>query len=172
MYGKAGGCMTMERQPRGSFSEWKTRETIFFTRKPVWLPEVGPRSRGEAQSPGAGELSPAGSRGGGGRRCAGRPGRAGGFRIPSSAGSEKWGRGDSREGRRPRATPYGYAFPLRALQLPAAPARTFSHRTPRHRASWPASLTRPWPRLGVEGVRRGSGGREGWDPKRKRSPPS
>lgn len=115
---------------RKSFSEWNVHETIFFTRKPVWLQEVRAlHARGGlpgwAPSPGDRGAVTCGGRRGGGGRSPRRGGRTRGPRLSGYRGSKKWQRGDSQAGRRPKATPFGYAFPLRPLQLPAVPAEDF-----------------------------------------------
>lgn len=101
-----------------------------------------------------------------------RQGRTQGSRQTGSRGSKKWGRGDSREGRRPKATPFGYAFPLRPLQLPTVPDVDFLPLHPplfrlptKDRTCW-------WPRWGVRWRCQDSGGCKGQDPKCKLSAPS
>lgn len=84
-------------------------------------------------SPGPGELSPArGCGGGGGGGFPTSQGGTTGPRFTRSRGSEKWGRADSKDGTRPKATPFRYAVLLRPLQLPSAPAKDFlpPHPTP------------------------------------------
>lgn len=62
---------------RGSFYEWKIVRPSSSPGSLFGSQRSRRCSPGEAPSPGAGELSPAGSRGGGGRRTAERPGRIG-----------------------------------------------------------------------------------------------
>lgn len=120
-----------------------------------------------------GELSPAGGCGGGAGRPPSRQGRTRGSRLTGSRSSKKWGRGDSREGGRPKATPFRYAFPLRPLQLPAAPSKDSlpPYLTPSRLRAKARTLRTATAGRGM-GVRRGSWGHEGQDPKCKLSAPS
>lgn len=96
-----------------------------------------------------------------------------GRQTPGSGGSKRWGRGGSLEGRRPKATPFGYVFPLGPLQLPAAPAKhspTLPYPNPRprpllrpdcgHQSRWGRSATRK-PSTGAPQPRRANAFRTG-----------
>lgn len=168
--------MKTETQPRGSFSEWKIRETIFFTRKPVWLPEVrAALARGGAVAGGrravtCGEPRRGREAGGallgalGGLGASESPAlralRSGGGEIRERAGGQEQHLTDT-------------LFPSDLSNFPQRQPRTFSHRTPRHLASGPTSQTRPQPRRGVGvGCGEEAAGAKAGTPKRKLSPPS
>lgn len=154
--------METERQQAGVFTSGRSVRPSFSPGSLFGSQRSRRCSPGEAPSPsGAGELSPAGS------RSARRPGttRGGGrFRITDSPGSERWGRGDSQEGRGPRATPFAYAFPLLPLQLPAAPAKDFlpphptASRLRAHLSDPSAAATGGW---GVRQGKEAAGGKVG-----------
>lgn len=146
--------MEMERRPEGVFASGRSMSPS--SSPGSLLGPRGPRDALQGRYPKTGAV--AGRR----RSChlqgpvsgEGRsPRRQGGTRdskLTGFRGAKEWGRGDSREGRRPKATPFGYAFPVRALQLPAAPANDFLplHPTPPRLRTQSSDLFLPPPRGG------------------------
>lgn len=140
--------MEMEtRREEGSIFEWKVRETIFFTRKRVWLERSGRCTPGEVSQGGSCHLRGAaagaqaallGAKAGPGAPDSPALGalRSGGGEIRERAGGQKQHLSD---------TP----FPSDLSNFPQRHPRTLSHRTSPHPGSGPRLGPCGRPRRGV-----------------------
>lgn len=162
---------------RGSFYEWKivrpssSPGSLFGSRRSRRC------SPGEAPSPGAGELSPAGSRGGGGRRTAERRERigvAGGLQNHRLSGLLEVGEGRFARGQEAKSNTFRIRFSPPTSPTSRSASQGLSPTAP-YRIPPPGPPLRPFRCRGGSwgwGVRQGSSQRDGRDPKRKLSPPT
>lgn len=162
---------------RGSFYEWKIVRPSSSPGSLFGSQRSRRCSPGEAPSPGAGELSPAGSRGGGGRRTAERPGRiglGGGLQNHRLSGLLEVGEGRFARGQEAKSNTFRIRFSpptsptSRSASQGLSPTALYRIPPP---GPPPAAAAAGSERWGWE-VRQGSSRRDGRDPKRKLSPPT